>query len=325
MPAITNPAHPNAGKSKDMGRYLVVVADDMGSSTSVNQAIVQAHDNGFLTAASLMAGGDAFDNAVKIALDRSRLSTGLHVTLCDGKAVLPHRLIPDITDHEGEFLKDPFTAGLLYTKPRLLSQIEKEVDAQFDRLERAGLRPSHVDGHHHLHMHPVIFRVICRQASARGVSWIRIPNEPLSAVTAFRSPDRGILPFAEWAVFGMLGKYNTRAARRHGMRSAVHVWGLARSGSADEQFFLDVLKSTGEGVNEVFTHPDADTARGRQELAALVSPRVRDLIKELNISPAGYRDFGVSLKAQKLTTENTGKIFFYKKRPGKVVERRVQR
>src|SRR5208282_4128335 len=137
-----------SGMSSQSKGCVVIVADDMGKSASVNRAIAEAHDEGILTAASIMAGGEAFDDAVQTALARSRLSTGLHVTLCDGKAVLPHASLPDITDHDGNFLKDPFSAGLHYTRPGLLAQIEAEVEAQFGRLERAGVRPHHVDGHH---------------------------------------------------------------------------------------------------------------------------------------------------------------------------------
>src|SRR5208282_4143722 len=179
---------------------LAVVADDMGKSASVNRAIAEAHDKGFLTAASIMAGGEAFDDAVQTVLERSRLSVGLHVTLCDGKAVLPHACIPDITDNDGNFIRSPFTAGLHYTRPGLLPQIEAEVAAQFGRLENAGISIHHVDGHHHLHMHPLIFEVLCREASQRDINWIRIPREPLPIMTAFRSPSRGVLPFIEWAV-----------------------------------------------------------------------------------------------------------------------------
>lgn len=270
---------------------VVIVADDMGKSASVNRAIAEAHDKGILTAASIMAGGEAFDDAVQTAIERSRLSTGLHVTLCDGKAVLPHGSIPDITDYDGNFIKDPFRAGLNYTRPGLLSQIEAEVAAQFERLEKAGIRPHHVDGHHHLHMHPVIFEVICRQASMRNICWIRIPNEPLSMVKAFRSPSRGSLPIVEWAVFGMLGKYNGRTARKYGILNAARVCGLSCSGNIDEQFFLDVLEFTGTEISEIFTHPDTATPAGRQELAALVSLSVRNRIKELDKLAVGYKDF----------------------------------
>ncbi len=123
---------------------------------------------GCSTAASIMAGGEAFDDAVQIVLDRNRLSAGLHITLCDGKAVLPHAAIPDITDPGGNFINSPFTAGLHYTRPGLAAQIEAEIVAQFGRLEKAGVRIHHVDSHHHLHMHPVIFEVLCRQASHEG-------------------------------------------------------------------------------------------------------------------------------------------------------------
>ncbi|HYA85902.1 MAG TPA: ChbG/HpnK family deacetylase, partial [Nitrospirota bacterium] len=58
--------------------YTVVVADDFGSSSSVNHAVAEAHDRGLLTAASLMAGGSAFEEAVEIAQNRKGLSVGLH-------------------------------------------------------------------------------------------------------------------------------------------------------------------------------------------------------------------------------------------------------
>ncbi len=291
----------------DMNGYVVIVADDMGKSASVNRAIAEAHDKGILTAASIMAGGEAFDDAVQTALERIRLSIGLHATLCDGKAVLPHSSIPDITDHDGNFIKDPFIAGLHYMRPGVIGQVEAEVAAQFERLEKAGIRPHHVDGHHHLHMHPVIFGVLCRQASRRDIGWIRIPNESLSMVKAFRSPARGSLPLVEWAVFGILGKYNAGTARKYGMLSAARVCGLSRSGNVDEQFFLDIIELTGTEISEIFTHPDTATPAGRRELEALVSSSVHTLIKELHKLPVGYKDFTAPkkiLKAKRRCSEN---------------------
>lgn len=84
---------------------IVVVADDMGESSSLNSAIAEAHKRGILTSASLMAGGQAFEEAVMIAVECSNLSVGLHVTLCDGRAVLPPSQIPDLVDHDGNFEK----------------------------------------------------------------------------------------------------------------------------------------------------------------------------------------------------------------------------
>lgn len=271
-------------------KYLVTVADDLGRSSSVNQAITEAHDRGIVTAASLMAGGEAFQEAIQIALERNRLSVGLHVTLCDGRSVLPPSRIPDLVGPDGHFEKSPLVAGLRFSKPNILSQIEAEIEAQFDRLEEAGIIPTHVDGHHHLHMHPVIFEVICRQASRRGIGWIRLPKESFSVVLSFCFPFYAITPFVEWAVFGLLGVYNIRKARKYGLRVACHVYGLSRTGSIDEKYLLDILKRANGSLNEIFVHPDIATECGRQELDALTSTKVRNQLASLGISLVGYRE-----------------------------------
>jgi hopanoid biosynthesis associated protein HpnK len=271
-------------------RYLVIVADDLGRSSSVNLAIAEAHDRGIVTAASLMAGGEAFEEAVEIAIKRGQLSVGLHVTLCDGRAVLPHSQIPDLTDHDGYFEKRPALAWMRYTKPGLLLQIESEIKAQFDRMEKSGIHPTHVDGHHHIHMHPLIFEVLCRQASQRGVNWIRLPRESLSLVLNLRSPLRGAMPFIEWAVFGVLGTYNLRIARKYGLHVACHVYGLSVTGSIDEKFLLDILNRSKGSLSEIFTHPDISTMSGKCELEALSSIKVRNRMNSLGIVPVGYRE-----------------------------------
>src|SRR5262249_8258654 len=109
-------------------RKLVVVADDLGRSREVNRAVALAHDQGILGSASLMAGGEAFDDAVDLALARPGLSIGLHVTFCDGRAVLPPARIPDLVRPDGRFRTGPAGAGLAYhfRRRRAGAQIEAE-------------------------------------------------------------------------------------------------------------------------------------------------------------------------------------------------------
>ncbi|MCL4492367.1 MAG: ChbG/HpnK family deacetylase [Nitrospirae bacterium] len=271
-------------------RYMVIVADDFGRSPSINRAIAEAHDRGIVTAASMIAGEDAFSEAVHVALARSRLSVGLHVTLCDGRSVLPHTQIPDLTDADGFFEASPAKAGLKYMRPGLRSQIEMEIEAQFVRLENAGIRLTHVDSHHHLHMHPVIFVILCRLASQRGIGWVRLPREPLQAILKVRSTSRGITPFFEWAVFRALGTYNMRLARAYGLRAACAVYGPARTGNIDENSLIDMVNNARGRVAEVFAHPDTATVEGRQELEALTSCRVRERAAGLGAAFVGYRE-----------------------------------
>jgi hopanoid biosynthesis associated protein HpnK len=276
-------------------RFLVIVADDFGQSVAVNKAVAEAYDKGILTSASLMAGGASFDDAVDIARERKNLSVGLHVTLCDGRAVSPPSLIPDLVDDDGNFEKDPVKAWLKYSKKGLRAQIETEVEAQFERLEKAGISPSHVDGHHHLQMHPVLFRIICREASRRRAGWIRIPKEPLKVVVGMRSPHRGVMPFVEWAVFGPLGTFNTREAGRSGVRVPDNVYGLSRTGSIDEKYLLGILKLAAGPVDEIFTHPDISTGPGLTELRALTSFAVLDRVVARGTTLAGYGELSGSM------------------------------
>jgi len=273
-------------------KYAVIVADDFGSSSSVNLAIAEAHDRGILTAASLMAGGSAFEEAVEIAQKRRGLSIGLHVTLCDGRAVLPSSEIPGLANSCGRFEKSPSRAWMKYRRSGLLGQIDREIEAQFDRLEKAGVRPTHIDGHHHLHMHPTVFELLCGHASRRGIRWVRIPREPLRSLLRFPSPARGAMPFLEWAVFAILGRMHGRKARAHGLNSIPKVYGLARTGQCDERYLLHIFKRA-TGSLEIFTHPDTATAAGRHELEALTSAAARAALDARSAVLAGYRELSI--------------------------------
>ena len=268
-------------------KYAIIVADDFGSSSSVNLAVAKAHDTGLLTTASLMAGGAAFDEAVEIARKRRGLSVGLHVTLCDGMAVLPCSEIPGLADFRGRFENSPARAWMKYRRPGLLGQLDREIEAQFDRLEKAGIHPTHIDGHHHLHMHPAIFDLLCRHASRRGVRWVRIPHEPLSVLLRFPSLRRGAMPFIEWAVFAVLGRRQRKKAREYGLLSVDAVYGLARTGQCDERYLLHIFDRAG-GTLEIFTHPNTATAAGQRELEALTSAAARAALSARGAVLAGY-------------------------------------
>ncbi len=73
---------------------LIVNADDFGLSAGVNRAIVECHNGGVVSSATLMAKGAAFADAVAAARSASKLSVGCHVVLVNGTPVSP----PDAVD-----------------------------------------------------------------------------------------------------------------------------------------------------------------------------------------------------------------------------------
>src|SRR5579863_4021100 len=84
-------------------KFLIVTADDFGIHTAVNEAVTAAATDGILTAASLMVGAPAAQDAVRRARELPQLRVGLHLVLADGFAVLPREQIPDLVDSQGRF------------------------------------------------------------------------------------------------------------------------------------------------------------------------------------------------------------------------------
>src|SRR5688572_11246996 len=100
--------------SAERRRRLIVTADDFGASTSINQAVFEAHHKGILTCASLMVNGDAFDEAVELARLCPNLGVGLHLTLCCGRATLGVENVPNLVNDGGTFRRSALAAGLAY-------------------------------------------------------------------------------------------------------------------------------------------------------------------------------------------------------------------
>ena len=100
-------------------------ADDLGYSSGVTRGILEAHEHGIVTSASLMVDEPGAEEAAELAPDARALSVGLHAVL----------------DRGGE-VAEPDEAG-------------RELERQLVRFEwLVGRRPTHLDTHHHVHRDP---------------------------------------------------------------------------------------------------------------------------------------------------------------------------
>src|SRR5204863_8267646 len=77
-------------------KRLIVNADDFGFTRGVNAGILRASESGILTSATLMANGDAFGEAVEMALANPRLGVGCHLVAVGGRPVAPPSEIPSL-------------------------------------------------------------------------------------------------------------------------------------------------------------------------------------------------------------------------------------
>jgi chitin disaccharide deacetylase len=281
-----------------MKKFLIVTADDFGIHEAVNEAVSAASTAGILTAASLMVGAAAAQDAVRRARELPQLRVGLHLVLADGFAVLPRQLIPDLVDEQGRFGDGMWLDGVRYfALPALRRQLEAEIRAQFAAFSRTGLTLDHVNAHKHFHLHPTLLEMIVRIGREFGMGAVRVPQEPMwystrgaklgaMAATAFLLP---------WVA---MMKARLRAG---GIAYNDQVFGIASTGQLDEGTLLDILAKLPPGVTEIYLHPATESQapitpsmseyRHSAELAALLSGRVAAAVAATGAARGGYRDF----------------------------------
>ena len=279
--------------------HLIINADDFGLSPGVNRAVIKAWREGILTSASLMAAGDAFDEAVALAGQNPGLQVGLHLTLVQGRAVLPPEEIPGLVDQSGNFTDNPVAAGLRYFFFKgLRHQLSREIEAQLRKVRDAGIPLSHVDGHLNIQMQPVVFDILMELAPRYGITSFRLTRERLTPAS-LRDGERLAGKRLDTFIFDRLAARNRPRLDRQGIWYAVEVKGLLNSGRMTEDYLLSALDETPPGVSEIYFHPGClpcpeitrrmPEYRHEEELAALTSPRVKRAIGEMGIRLRNYR------------------------------------
>jgi len=275
-------AHP------DSGRRLIVNADDFGLSAAVNEAVIRAHRDGILTSASLMVNETGFDEAVKLAKENPKLGVGLHLTLLQGHSALPPEKIPGLVNARGEFSDSPFGVGVSYFfKNGLREQLRAEIHAQFQKFHATALPLDHVNGHLHLHLHPVIFGILMEDSEKLGIRHLRFTRDCLSR-SRRTSHGHWFYRVSHAAIFEMLSGRACKPLAAKKIRHAQITFGLLQNARVDEEYILKLLPELPRGDSELYSHPSLD--KFKHEFDALVSPRVKELVKTLGIQLIRYQD-----------------------------------
>ena len=262
-------------------RRLIVNADDFGFTRDVNAGIIAAHRDGILTATTLMANGDAFDDAIALAHANPSLDVGCHLVFVQGRSVAdPARALPGS-------LKD-----LLFALARRDFPLYEEASAQVRRLICAGIQPSHIDTHKHTHLLPPVLRVVSRVAREFGIPWVRKPFDftvDLRSSVATGAISVGVRVLHPWFKKTL-----------EGLRSTDRFTGFQMTGGLDQPWLEQALRELPEGLTELMCHPGqcgpellhAPTRLKQSraiELAALTSDSTRRAIEDQGIELTNYR------------------------------------
>ena len=276
---------------------LIVNADDFGVSEEVNEAVIRGFREGILTSCSLMVTGEAFAQAVQLARENPRLAVGIHLIAISGRSVLTPSEIPSLVNRQGCFSNQPVFAGMKYF---LLSQarheLKKELAAQFEKFHTSGLRCSHIDGHWHFHIHPVIFDLALRLGKQYGVRQMRVPEDDV--ILALRFDPRSC---GRKRLYGMIFKFLCHHMRRRlaeeGFACTDRVYGFFETGRMNAAYLLWLLDHLSFETNEVYLHPvyyrtDPMQAALKNpnsaEYLALVDQQVIRRMKQLGIHLINY-------------------------------------
>ena len=280
-------------------------ADDLGWTEGINRGIVDAHRRGLVTSTSLLANGRAFESGLAANHNHPELGVGVHLNLSDGPPTAPAGNVPGLLNKAGNLEGGPESLLLRIAARNLpLNEVELEWDAQIAKIKGAGLAPTHLDGHKHVHMLPGLFQVALRLARKHGIPAIRISHEEsrLRAVlSAGGELNTSVLLKQGIQARGLkiLARDAREMAQRAGISATDYFCGIAQTGVLTREGVERLLETLPDGTTELMCHPgyvDEDLRKTntrlqgsrQKELEILTDTSVRKIVATRGIRLINY-------------------------------------
>jgi predicted glycoside hydrolase/deacetylase ChbG (UPF0249 family) len=276
------------------GRKLIVNADDLGLHPDIDRGIEAAHREGIVTSASIAAVGSSFETAVELCRRCPDLDVGVHLTLVGERPLTDPAALGALVTEDKRFPEShPDLVARALTLRLDRRAVRRELEAQIDRVERAGIRPSHLDGHQHVHLLPGIWPTVVELALERHIGWVRVPSfHPVAT--------HGSRPMQVGLRLGLNVLQKRRRAGLGALRSADVTPALGESGHLTFERISRGLERVPAGsVAELVTHPGVTTASLEArydwgydwtgETAALTDPRLRRAVADAGFELSGFR------------------------------------
>ncbi len=279
-----------------MDRRLIINADDFGLCEAVNRAVAQAHREGVLTSATIMANMPAAEDAVKTAKEMPGLGVGVHLNLSEAAPLSKDESVRSLVDRAGGFAFSPYVLSVLSMGVhRIRNAIRAELAAQIQWVIDRGIVPTHLDSHKHIHCFPAIFTIVCDLARRFKIGAVRWAFEPKQLLTV------------PWPIVGREARKRAGLIRTMARINRLQqpfflktdcLLGVVHTGRIDVNFFRAVSLYNTAAVAEVMTHPGftsgLDPAKTRLvqqreiELGALCDERTKRYLKEAGIKLVHY-------------------------------------
>ncbi|WP_188456627.1 ChbG/HpnK family deacetylase [Virgibacillus oceani] len=238
---------------------LIVNADDYGFSPGVSAGILYAHKHGILTSTTLMVNTDYSKQSLDEVKQYPNLGVGLHFVMDAGKPISSS--VSSLTDHSGNFLK-----GKTLIESAKKQDIKEELVEQLELLYKWGIDVTHIDSHHHMHLH--------------------IPHALEAVVEVAESYNLPIRSFSETQLNGVI------------MSSDYFYYDFYGEENVSTAYLLKLFSKLKPGISEVMCHPAFMDLNLRnqssyhfpriKELEVLVDHRINSWLKEHSIELIHY-------------------------------------
>lgn len=277
--------------SEDDQPILIVSADDFGLTERVSEGILDAHEHGVVTSASVIAVAPAFEMSVKRLHDVASLGVGAHFTAVgEDPPLLSAREIPSLVTKAGNFWPNWKAFVPRAAAGRIdPDDLRREFSAQLEAITSSGLVVDHFDTHQNIHLWPTVSDVLLDLGDANNVHAIRV----------MRSNSRGPVGIT---VRRLAVRLEAQLRERHWAWTGAAT-GLDEAGSIGLGEMVEAvgrLAASGASSAELATHPglpdDPDRIRYRwnykwdAEFNALCSETVRIAIDELGFRLGTFAD-----------------------------------
>ncbi|MBI5143755.1 MAG: ChbG/HpnK family deacetylase, partial [Candidatus Omnitrophica bacterium] len=221
---------------------------------------------------------------------------GAHLSLTETKPLSDPSTVPSLITRDNKFHKNHnkfLIKFLLKTLKR--EHIYIELKNQLNELKKTGLQIINLSSHEHIHMLPEMLDIFVRLAKEYDIPTIRYPHKD----TVLQKFD--INRHYRYLVLSYFDKGIESILKNSGTRHADHFLGFLYSGRLREDTLIDMLKSLNDGTTELVCHPGflgpeiLDRYRFHvnceEELSALTSQRVKNLIRDEGIKLTTYSEF----------------------------------
>tara|TARA_A100001011_G_scaffold324_1_gene416 strand:+ start:11031 stop:11852 length:822 start_codon:yes stop_codon:yes gene_type:complete len=260
-------------------KFLIVNADDMGRTVDINKGIEQGYKRGIISSASLVANSLAFNHALKIIKRNPGLKIGVHLNLHEYKPMLKTHFLIKLSklNHLSLYLR------LLLATANEIREIEKNFLFQINKIQKFGIRISHLDGHNHMHIHPRLNGVMLKILKKKRINKIRLPDENIYKKSSITKKIKVLVLKLACIIFKKKIPNIITTANFHG---------LADGGYLNVNALIKIIKNEiKEGTNELMCHVGLKNSdppynidyNWKTELNAIIKYKKKYLLKKFNI------------------------------------------